>query len=68
MKSRELVKVLIAREGITAQKLADMLCNKTNKHYTAQTIRNKIYLSSFRYDEIVAITELLGYSINVDKN
>lgn len=68
MNAKEQVKVMIAREGITAKKLAEMLTEKTGKKYTQQSVLHKIFLSSFRYDEIKVIADLLDYQINITKN
>ena len=67
MNAKEQVKVMMAREGLTAKKLAEMLVEKTGKHYTQQSVLHKIFLSSFRYDEIKIIADLLGYEINITK-
>jgi hypothetical protein len=67
MNAKEQVKVMIAREGLTAKKLAEKLTEKTGKQYTQQSVLHKISLSSFRYDEINVIADLLGYEINITK-
>lgn len=68
MNSKEQIKVIIAREGLTAKRLADMLTAKTGKKYTQSSINNKIFLSSFRYDEVKTIVEMLGYKIKIEKD
>ena len=68
MNSKEQIKVIIAREGLTAKRLADMLTVKTGKKYTQSSINNKIFLSSFRYDEVKTIVEMLGYKIKIEKD
>ena len=67
MPSREEVKILIMREGLTVQKLAAMLEEKTGKHYTQRSLQNKISLSSLNFDEVETIAELLGYEIKIEK-
>ena len=67
MPSKEEVKILIMREGLTVQKLADMLEAKTGKHYTQRSLQNKISLSSLNFDEVETIAELLGYKIKIEK-
>ena len=67
MNSKEQVKVMMVREGLTAKQLAKILAEKTGKHYTQQSVLHKISLSSFRYDEVKAIADLLGYKINIEK-
>ena len=53
MNSKEQIKVII---------------QKTGKKYTQSSINNKIFLSSFRYDEVKAIVEMLGYKIKIEKD
>lgn len=67
MNAKEQVKVMMVKEGLTAKKLAVMLAEKTGKHYTQQSVLHKISLSSFRYDEVKTIADLLGYKINIEK-
>jgi hypothetical protein len=67
MNAKEQVKIMMVKEGLTAKKLAEILVQKTGKHYTQQSILHKISLSSFRYDEIKIIADLLDYEINISK-
>ncbi len=67
MNSREQVKIIMMREGLTAKKLAQILVEKTGKHYTQQSLLHKISLSSFRYDEVKTIADIFGYEITIDK-
>ncbi|MCQ2754611.1 MAG: hypothetical protein MJ231_06150 [bacterium] len=65
--SKEQIKIIMAREGITAKKLAEILTQKTGKKYTQQSILHKVFLSSFRYDEIKTVADLFGYKISIEK-
>ena len=67
MSSKEQLKILIVKEGLTVKKLAGMLSDKTGKNYTQQSLQHKISLSSLRYDEMEAIADILGYEININK-
>ena len=67
MSSKEELKIMIMREGLTVKKLADMLAKKTGKHYTQISLQHKIFLSSLNYDEMEIIAELLGYEIKITK-
>jgi len=67
MGSKEEVKVLIAKEGLTVKKLADLLVKRTGKHYTQMSLQHKISLSSLKYDEMEIIAELLGYRISIER-
>ena len=67
MSSNEEVRLLIVKEGLTVQKLAGMLVEKTGRHYTQSSLQQKITLSSLRYDEMEDIAELLGYEIKIER-
>ena len=67
MSSKEEVKLLIVKEGLTVKKLAGLLVEKTGRHYTQSSLQQKITSSSLRYDEIEDITELLGYEIKIER-
>ncbi len=67
MNSKEQVKIIMMREGLTSKKLAEILAEKTGKHYTQQSILHKISLSSFRFDEVKTIADIFGYEISINK-
>lgn len=67
MNSKEQVKIMMMRERLTAKALAQLLVEKTGKYYTQQSLLHKISLSSFRYDEVKTIADLLGYEIEINK-
>ncbi|MBO6088519.1 hypothetical protein J6P92_09285 [bacterium] len=67
MSSKEELKIMIMREGLTVKKLADLLKNKTGKNYTQVSLQHKIFLSSLNYDEMEVIADLLGYKIKIEK-
>ena len=67
MSSKNELKILIMKEALTVQKLADMLSQKTGKTYTQRGLQNKIFLSSLNYDEMETIADLLGYEIKIEK-
>ena len=67
MSSKQELKIMILKEGLTVKKLAELLCDKTNKRYTRISLQHKIFLSSFNYDEMEQIADLLGYEIIIRK-
>ena len=67
MSSKEEVKIMIMREGLTVKKLANLLSEKTGKHYTQISLQHQIRLSSLNYDEMEIIAKLLGYRIKIEK-
>ena len=68
MNSKELVKIIMVKENLTAKVLAEKLSEKTGKKYTHQSILHKISLSSFRYDEIKTIADMFNYEIKLEKS
>ena len=66
--SKEQIKILMVKEGLNARTLALKLKEYTGKNYTHQSVLHKISLSSFRYDEIKTIADMLGYEISLKKN
>lgn len=67
LSSKEQVKIIIARESLTAAKIAKALTEKTGKEYNRQSITYRIHKSSFNYDEVAAIADIYGYEINITK-
>lgn len=67
MSSQEELKILLVKEGLTVEKLADKLSKHTGKHYTRGSLQQKISLSSLRYDEMEEIAEILGYKITIER-
>ncbi|MBR1942964.1 hypothetical protein IJ843_04445 [bacterium] len=67
MGSKEEVKIIIAREGLTVEKLAHLLSEKTGRYYTQQSLQHKISLSSLNYDEMEDIAKILNYKIYIEK-
>lgn len=67
MSSKDELRLLILKEHLTVKKLAEMLVEKTGRHYTQDSLQAKIFKSSLRYDEMEDIAELLGYRIKIEK-
>ena len=67
MSSKNELKILIMKEALTVQKLAELLSKKTGKRYTQRSLQNKIFLSSLNYDEMETIANMLGYDIKIVK-
>ena len=67
MTSKNELKILIMKEALTVQKLAELLSQKTGKRYTQRSLQNKIFLSSLNYDEMEIIADMLGYEIKIVK-
>lgn len=67
MTSKNELKILIMKEALTVQKLAELLSKKTGKRYTQRSLQNKIFLNSLNYDEMETIANMLGYDIKIVK-
>ena len=67
MTSKNELKILMMKEALTVQKLAELLSKKTGKRYTQRSLQNKIFLSSLNYDEMETIANMLGYDIKIVK-
>lgn len=67
MSSKQELRLLIVKEGLTVEKVAKKLSEKTGRHYTQKSLQAKISLSSLRFDEMEEIADLLGYEIKIEK-
>ena len=63
MSSKETIKILLVKRGMTVTKLAELLTEKTNKKYSRSGLSNKINRSTINYDEMEDIAKILGYKI-----
>ena len=61
------VKVLLTYEGVKLKDLAAMMAEKTGKKYTPDGLSHKLGRSRLTYDEMLVITEILGYDISFTK-
>ena len=67
LNAKEVVKILLNREKFKQKELAEILSKKIGKKYTAGSLSKKITRSSISYDEFVAIADILGYDVKVEK-
>jgi len=67
LNAKEVIKILLTREGIKQKDLAVTLTQKTGKKYTQGSLSQKIGRGTISYNEVVLIADLLGYDINVEK-
>ena len=63
----ELIKLLIAKEGITQKELTVILSEKTGKKYTQDGFSRKINRGTITYNEVVDIIDVLGYDFNLER-
>ncbi len=67
MDSRTFVKVLCAQEALTYKKVAEILAEKTGKHYTRVSVSNKLAKDSFRLSEAFILADALDYDLTLVK-
>lgn len=67
LKSKELIKVLLSEQKVKQKELAKILTEKTGKVYTPDSLSHKIGRGTISYDEMLLITEILGYEINITR-
>ena len=69
MPSKEIVKILLIKRGMTITKLAEKLSSLYDKKYSRANLSDKISRSAIRFDEMEKIAQILGYKIEfVDIN
>lgn len=67
MNSRETIKSLLALENITLTKVAEEMTNRTGKNYTMHNLSQKLSRKTIKFEEIILISEILGYKIKFEK-
>lgn len=67
MTSREFVKILLAKEGITLKELARLATEKSDKKYTLDGLSHKMRLGTLRFEDFELFTQILGYKIELKK-
>lgn len=65
--AKELIKLLLAKEDLTQKELTNILTNNTDKKYTPDGLSRKLSRGTITYNEIVSITDILGYDIKIEK-
>lgn len=63
MDSKTFIKILCAHEALTHEKAAEILAEKTGKHYTKTSLDSKIYKNTLRYTEAYILADALGYDL-----
>ena len=67
MSSKEIVKILLIKRGMTITKLAEKLSEITGKKCSRANLSDKISRSAIRFDEMEQIAKILGYEIEFKK-
>jgi len=55
-------------ENIKLKDLAKLMTEKSNKKYTSDGLSHKLSRGRLTYDEMLIITEILGYEIKFEKS
>ena len=67
MSVKEDVKFLLAKEGMTMKKMAELLKQKTGYPYNLKVISDKLARRTLKYEEFRSILDILGYDIEYKK-
>lgn len=67
MNSKAVVKMLLSQEAMTYKKIIGPMSEKTGKKYTEFSFAQRLARGSFKYDEMLALCEILGYEIQIKK-
>lgn len=61
------IRVFLTQRGSNITKLAKLLEEKTGKHFTRQSLSNRLRAGTIRYDEMLIIADILGFEISFDE-
>ena len=64
---KEQFKTLLAQEDLKLKELAELITNKTGQKCSPDSLSHKLRRGSMTYNEVLMITELLGYRISFTK-
>lgn len=65
LKAKELIKLLLMQKNIKQKELVAKLMEITGKKYTPSSFAHKVSSGNISYNEVLLITEILGYAIEV---
>ncbi len=67
MDLKTFIKILCAYGAINYEKAAEILAEKTGKHYTKDSFSSKIYKGTLRFNEVYILADALGYDLTLVK-
>lgn len=67
MNSHAVVSALLKQEKLNYNNIIPELERKTGKKYSRFSISAKLGRGTFSYDEMLALCEILGYEIKIEK-
>lgn len=65
--AKEVIKLVLSKEGLTQKKLTEILTKQLNKKFTPDGLSRKLNRGTTTYNEVSAIIDILGYEINIDE-
>ena len=63
LNAKELVQLLLTREGMTQKELSEKLTNRTGKTLAPSGLSRKLLQGTIAYNEVVMIADILGYDL-----
>lgn len=67
MNARDDIKILLLKRHMTLTKLAEKMTGYLGKKFTQSGLSHKLAKNTLRYDELIAICEILGYNLEYKK-
>ncbi len=67
LNAREIVKILLTREGFKQKELVEMMNEKTGNDYTPSGLSHKLGRGTISYNEVLLIADILDYDIEFVK-
>lgn len=67
MNSRKFVKVLCANEALKYENIAEILAEKTGRHFTRSSLSDKLCKDTLRFTEAFILADALGYDLILTK-
>ena len=66
LRAKDLIRLLLSKEGLTQKKLASMVEENIGKKYTADGLSRKLNRDTITYNEVLMIADILGYEIKIE--
>ena len=63
LNAKELIQLLLTKEGITQKEIAEKLKNRTGKILAPSGLSRKLSQGTITYNEVVMIADILGYDL-----
>jgi len=63
LNAKELIQLLLTKEGMTQKDIARMLTNRTGKTLAPSGLSRKLSQGTITYNEVLMIADILGYDL-----